>query len=438
MQLGAQNGGLAFVTKHSLQQAIAVLPSKPTALLLPNSDKLDLKAIDDKFQVAKPIEVVVSDPLSNAVFKRQVVVIQITPTVKMTEPKPTYTGKLADVCEIVLELDPRFTTKDFVSNATSVIEVMKTKAIDQFGSQLPKPFNLYAHRVVKIDKELSLHQAMVKIPASARSELLQKSGCGELLVRDFIPKGTEIEDVSVLPRFFDANKAGKQQALRIAEAVTGFAGVQMTRRGLAIRAWSKDIASVRKIVMAHDDRLNEINIGVVPKFSYDTTGWPASVTPDEVIRAINHALKIPPILTRTYKSLGMTTWSVAFATKPTVGRFAVKFNDAVSEIIVAPINRDSRNSLRKDTKVKGNEKPKIVAESNEQRELNDQLQERVGALEAKFGNLEIRTNNIEGKLAAGFDEVNSQLRQVLNVITSRAAPSEHTGLTPPPKSQKLQ
>lgn len=64
--------------------------------------------------------------------------------------------------------------------------------------------------------------------------------------------------------------------------------------------------------------------------------------------------------------------------------------------------------------------------------------DRVTKLEAKFATLERRQDQLEDKVSGGFEKVQSDLRQILQALSSRPAPHEgsHTGCTPPPKAPK--
>jgi hypothetical protein len=208
LQLNSGLGGLCFCTHKDLQAAIDAAPKKPTALLLPNSDKSDLKQYATKMKVSQPVEVVVSDPNSQSVCKRQVIVLEICPDVSLQQPKPTYTSKLPDISEIVFECDCRLASKEFFAQVNqNPIDAFRNRLIDQFNL---KSVNLYGHRVLNFAKDYTMHQFMCKIPSSQRADILKASGQMDLIARDFIPKGGEIQDTTVLPRFFDCTKTGKR------------------------------------------------------------------------------------------------------------------------------------------------------------------------------------------------------------------------------------
>ena len=355
----------------------------------------------------------------------------------LKEPKPTYTGKLPEVSKIVIECDLRCCSKEFATAvASNPVDVIRSRAIEQFGL---RSINLYGHRILKAGKENAIHQFIIKVSTDQRAAVLKASGHADLMARDFIPKGDQATDVSVLPRFFEISKGGREQARKIACEVTGFAGLAITRRGIAIRAWSSSIAELRRVVMAQDERLCELNMSTVPKYLFDSCGWPTAITPAEVTKAIHHAIKQAPVPTRCFKMLGLTSWTVAFQEQPTIGRFAAKFNDNVFEIILTPGGQNQVPNRKKDSKSKKNDLPQSsMTESAESREQShdQKLNDRVALLENRFASLEKRTDGLENKLQTGFDHVNDQLRQVLAAVTSRASPHDQ-GLSPPPKIPKI-
>ena len=61
-----------------------------------------------------------------------------------------------------------------------------------------------------------IHQCILKVQKAHRSGLLTFSGKCELLIRDYVPKGITMQDLSVLPRFWDNTKQARQDLLRAA------------------------------------------------------------------------------------------------------------------------------------------------------------------------------------------------------------------------------
>ena len=79
-----------------------------------------------------------------------------------------------------------------------------------------------------------------------RSELLQGSGASQLLVRDFVENGQQSTDLTVIPRFWEVSPQHLHEALIMTQKVTGFAGVVITRRGLAVRSWTNNVAYIHE------------------------------------------------------------------------------------------------------------------------------------------------------------------------------------------------
>ena len=205
-----------------------------------------------------------------------------------------------------------------------------------------------------------------------------------------------------------------------------------------MRAWCKQVASVRKILLAQDERICELNQAVIPRILKDSTGWPSTVGPQEIVRATAHGTGLPPIPTRCYKAQGVTTWTLAFDSSPKCDKFMVQLKSKTFEIILTtPLEKPvpaAKN--KKHGAPKGGNKPKNnVQEVETPNHAEDQNAQRITALEAKFSSMERRQDTLEGRINEGFNSVNDQLRQVLAAIQPRGATS-HTGLTPPPKVPK--
>lgn len=48
----------------------------------------------------------------------------------------------------------------------------------------------------------------------------------------------------------------------MASTLEGFAGLVLTKRGLAVRGWNSKVASLRRVLQAQDERINDDNIAV--------------------------------------------------------------------------------------------------------------------------------------------------------------------------------
>ncbi len=440
-QLGSNLGGVAFVTKAMISEVMTQQPKSPFALLLPASEKL---VIDPSFKlnVSGPHEVIVEDSSSGAIYKRQVILAQSGKGVCFKREKPAYTAKLTEMSEIVLEIDIRLAHKDTISGfLEKPLEAFRTKVIDQFPAKITKNLNVYGFKHFKENPkkdQVEFFQAMCKIPTVDRIAFLERSGVGEICARDFVPKGGAVTDSTVIPRFWQCDKAGKEEAIRAASSLTGFGGLIITKRGIAVRAWVNQIGNIRSILMPHDERICELNRNIVPVVMRESTGWPSSISASEVVKATYHATSKAPVPTRCYKSLGLTTWSLGFAEAPEIQSFLAQFNEQTYEILITePLDP----SVIKAKSVKGKGKGKIQQPSqkptngNQQDPVDQILTDRVACLEAKFGSLERRQDQLEHRITTGFDGVQDQLRQVLQAVAPRQS-QPPTGMTPPPKVAK--
>ena len=438
-QLGSNLGGVAFITKAMIPEVVAQLPKKPFALLLPASDKLVIDSF--QLQASGPFEVIVEDPSSGATYKRQVMLAQVGSEVSFKLAKPTYAATLTEMSEIVLEIDARLALKDTIASfQEKALEAFKAKVVEQFPSKTTKNLNVYGFKHFKENSKKNqseFYQAMCKIPTSERKAFLERSGIGEICARDFVPKGGAIQDATIIPRFWQCDKAGKEEAVRAASSLTGFGGLIITRRGIAVRAWVAQIGNIRSILMPHDDRICDLNRNVVPVITRESTGWPSSISASEVVKATFHATSQAPVPTRCYKSLGLTTWTLGFATPPAVKTFLAQFNEQTYEILITE-PQDVVAPRTKSLKGKGKGKGQSNTQKNHvsNQEPSDQvLTDRVACLEAKFGGLERRQDQLEHRITSGFDGVQDQLRQVLQAVVPRQ-PQQSTGMTPPPKVAK--
>ena len=118
-------------------------------------------------------------------------------------------------------------------------DLFKSKIGEQFSASLLPRVNLYAYRrfTPKGDASHTVHQIMCKIPADKRSSILEKSGIGCVFVRDYIAKGESRNDITVIPRFWEVSKQAKDEAVKATGGLKGFAGLMISKRGFAARAW---------------------------------------------------------------------------------------------------------------------------------------------------------------------------------------------------------
>ena len=430
-------GGIAFTTKTQVQALLKLNPAEPAAVLIPAIDSTFFDTLQPKPVVSGPHEVIVIDSGNDDTYKRQVWMIELTKGITFHLPKPSYQAKLQEVCEIVFEVDSRLISKELNQGfLEKPHDHFKAKIADQVATDVLSRVNLYAYRKFSpkgADPSHIVHQIMCKIPADKRAVILDKSGVGCIFIRDYIAKGEKQEDITVIPKFWEITKQSKDEAVRATCGLNGFAGLMISKRGLAARAWTSSIATLRRALLPLDDRLSELNLSVVPRIIRDSTGWPASISPQEIIRATHHALSLAPVPSRCFRSNGVTCWTLAFEKEPSQTTFVAQFNDKVYEILLTvPGFKKNPKENNGSTKPK---KPAVVKDQDVNQLQNDQINDRVSMLEAKFGNLERRQDVVEHKLTSGFDQVQDQLRQILNAVGGRSDKSP-TGSTPPPKFPK--
>eukprot|EP00434_Breviolum_minutum_P016153 symbB.v1.2.014234.t1/scaffold1017.1/size232338/3 len=303
-QLNANTGGIAFATRAAAADLVKVIPSEPAAILVPASDK-PLHPSINASQVSGPFEVVVEDASTGSIYKRQTILIQIKPFVKYQLASPVYNAKLDLIKEVVLEIDSRLYKGLF----DRPLDVFKRLIDDQFPHEVFQGVNIYGYRKFQPtanDQGHIVHQVMCKLPLPKRSAAIERSLLGSIAVRDFIPKGERCDETSVVPKFWPVDKASRDAALKATSGLEGFAGLIVSKRGLAVRCWAGKIGILRKALLPEDDRLCQININVAPKIVKDSTGWPLAISPGEVIKATFHAVKLAPVPTRCFRVLGVT------------------------------------------------------------------------------------------------------------------------------------
>ena len=437
-KLSNNTGGIAFATKASLPELMKIEATDPVAILVPNGERKINSLIQPTPDVSGPFEVVVEDPVSGQVYKRQVLLIQTKPMIKFQLSQPTYTATLPELHELVLEIDSRFATRD-LSNllAEKPLDAFRARATDQYPPNTFQGVKIYAYRKFTpagSDASHVVHQAMCKLPADKRIIAIERSGLGFITCRDFLGKGEVATDLTVIPRFWSIDKGSKDEAIRAVTGLEGFAGLIVSRRGLAARSWTSKIAVLRKALLPQDERISDLNIAVVPRVLCDSTGWPISISPTELIKATYHAVKLAPVPTRCHRLLGVTCWQLAFAEDPKVTKFVVKFNSQLHEILltqpgsVNPLKQGKKQNPKKSASSHSHTAPQQPVPHVQ----DDAVAERVSILEAKFQTFEKRQETVERQLESGFESLQSQLRQVLNAVSQNRDKSP-TGETPPPK-----
>eukprot|EP00438_Fugacium_kawagutii_P031982 Skav207043 [mRNA] locus=scaffold975:331372:335483:- [translate_table: standard] len=347
-QMSNNQGGVAFCTRSNVSDALTNAPSAPAGILIPVSDAAFFRKLHPEPKVSGPFEVTVSDGVANTIYKRQVMLLQVTPEIVFQPPEAKYKATLTEVRELVLEMDSRIASKETMTMMQqNPQEHLKSRIRDLFPASALQNSSMYGFRTVSKKEDHKMLQMLIKVPLASRATMLEHSGLGEITARDFLAKGTSPEDHSVLPRFWDASRHGREEAVRTASKVDGFAGVVLTKRGIAIRSWNCKLASTRAAVMNNDVRLCPENMSTVPKVQVESSGWPQNITAAEVVRSCHYYTQLAPVPTRCYRSAGVTSWSLMFSSMPSISRFCAAFNGHAVEILLVPTQSMSLPGPRK-------------------------------------------------------------------------------------------
>eukprot|EP00438_Fugacium_kawagutii_P007017 Skav233753 [mRNA] locus=scaffold1792:300466:304788:- [translate_table: standard] len=436
-QMSNNQGGVAFCTRSNVPDALTNAPSTPAGILIPVSDAAFFRKLHPEPKVFGPFEVTVSDGVANTIYKRQVMLLQVTPEVRFQPPDAKYKATLTEVRELVLEMDSRIASKETMTmKQQNPQEHLKSRIRDLFPASALQNSSMYGFRTVSKKEDHKMFQMLIKVPLASRATMLEHSGLGEITARDFLAKGTSPEDHSVLPRFWDASRQGREEAVRTASKVDGFAGVVLTKRGIAIRSWNCKLASTRAAVMNNDVRLCPENMSTVPKVQVESSGWPQNITAAEVVRSCHYYTQLAPVPTRCYRSAGVTSWSLMFSSMPSIARFCAAFNGHAVEIVLVPAQSMSMPGPRKGKEPKKSIR-NVAPRATEPSPTETAHHDRISNLESRFSLMEKRQETLESRMDSKFSEVNDQLRQILQAVQPRAASHNATGFTPPPKQPKV-
>ena len=433
------NPGIAFCTKGAVVDTLAKGLKQPFAFIIPANDKV---AFDPSLnlKLSAVHEIVVQDSVLGTVYKRQIVLAQTQNCILFKLPTPEYKATLTEKFELVLEAFTCLLTKESLASFTDKpYDALKARVSEQCPSIAAQHSNLYGFRRIpdQCHKDHFIIQAMCRVTKESRIKLLEMSGAGDVFVRNFVPKEGEKSDVTVIPKFWPSDRSGRDESLRAAGSLEGFAGIISTRRGIAVRAWCAKVACVRKVLLSNDDRINEINIDTIPVDLFDSTGWPANISPGEIVRAVHHSCKLPAIPTRCFRAMGVTTWTLGFEKPPSTLKFTASFNNEVCEILLTKTGTPLKKIVGKQPNAKKNFNH-VKADSSKSAvgDSKDENASRITALETRFSAMERRQDGMEERLQTNFDGIQNQLRQLLNAVQPRSASPARTGMTPPTKVPK--
>ena len=445
LQLGPGRGGIVLSTKVHLAEISKIPVSADLAILIPATDAGALPHVAKRLE--GPFEVSLTDTKAQTAYKRLVHMIVLSGSVRFQLPKAKFKVTTPSIAELVLEIDSRLVMKaDFDRMKESPIASFR-QLVQQVAPHIDTGFVLYGYRLSNhpgATKQEAQMQCVLKAPLLGRKALLESSGTTELLVRDYMDKGKGTDDTTVLPRFWGSNPQ-ELQRMRIAVSGTpGFAGIVVTRRGLAVRVWTDSIKEARTALLAGDPRLVPENLHVIPRHTVELSGWPAATDAANVVKSTLAAISTPVVPLRTYRAAGVHTWVVAVDAIPKVSRFTLDINDDLVEILLqeAPAQQQVRpskgkakgkgkqskqSSPRSDQSFAWSAKPVVPAPSKAEDSRLDRLEDR-------FDKLEARQVNFESKVDNKFDNIQDSLRQLLANTNPRAR--DPSGDTPQPKFPK--
>ena len=438
LQAGAKKAGAILATKSAISELARITPCATMVVVLPGNDKNQYSELGLK--VIGPYELVLEDGHAKTAYKRLVILWQLHGVVTYKLPDPKVQLTATEVAELVMDADSRLIGPQLSEQAQQQqIHFLK----HQFGLIHPDcvdKINMYAFRIGKhptSGKDDKNFQCIIKLPVSSRKDVLRSSGTANFLFRDYLTAADAFEDNTVLPRFWEPKASAVHEVLIMTKGINGFAGLCLTRRGLAARAWTSHVAEMRKAILSGDPRITAENISVIPKITYQTTGWPASTEPRDVITATLKATGLPPLPSRAFRSNGVCGWTLAFQKRPAIAKFSVEVNGKLHEILLvedvgpAPTRPPARQGAKRtadSSKLGTRPEPAPPSQFSPDAARLDRLEE-------KFNVLEGRQSRMETKFDSRFDDISSSLRQLLQAAN---APRERSpsGETPAPKHSR--
>ena len=367
LQITASHGGLVLTTKAHLQELSLMRCRQALGAILP---AIDSSIKGSSISSLGPYEVVLHDPNADTSYKRLVSLVVFSGSISYQLHTPAHAFKTAAISEIVIEIDNRLTAKeDFDHLKAAPASNIKKLVCDQLPACASQAtFYSFRQNVHPSGGKQDLQlQCIVKIPTSLRKQVLECSGRVGFLTRDFLEKGTQSADTSVIPRFWPVTVRDLRELTITLRAVQGHAGVVLTRRGLAARSWNDSIANARQSLIPDDNRLCQENLNIVPKITFEAAGWPAGTTPYDVVTAVHKATSKPPVPMRTFRLGGVNVWVLAFESAPDAKQrqFTVQINDKIHEILLteAPTSVNGKGASKGKPKKRDNEAIQVQSAS---------------------------------------------------------------------------
>ena len=441
LQLGPQVGGVAFATKHAIQQHLQYQPTKPTLLLLPGLK--DGANYDDSFKgkLLPPQQIIVQEP-SGKQYKRIVIPYAFHGDFdfKVSDQSKAASVEVSNFAELVIEVHSGIATPP-------ALEQIKEHPLEFFRKhvaslQVPiKELSIYSYRNLK-SQENSIHQALMKVPESIRKTLLISSGLHDVFIRQYIHQG-DATDHSVLQRFWQINHQEVRQALQLGDALgpETFYGLALTPKGIAIRCANAKIGQARQSVMQDDIRFNDRNRDIVVKHFFLAQGFSFDMSHAAIIEAVHQATKLATIPMRSFKLAGLLTWVLGFQDEPKVCQFVVEVGGIHHEILLTQQEKNvpTKKTIQKQkiqkqaSKNNAAWKPETI--QVRQSPGDNATENRLQALEGKVAGLETQQTNLSNKVDRHYDDISDQLRKVLAAVTTTRS-RDPTNETPPPKVSK--
>ena len=441
LQVSQARAGIVLTTKQHVADLAKNASKLDLALLIPTVD--GTKPATLHHGVEGPYEITVEDSFNNSVYKRLALMVTIHGKIAYKLPEPKHKLQTAAVTEVVMEIDSRLHSKaefqKLKEHPVATFKQLLTAAIPALDTAA----TIYGVRTTRhpaSDKQDQQLQCMLKAPFTFRSQLLEMSGATSLFLRDFIDYAHEPSDTTILPRFWEVTANDLNDMRITTKGIPGAAGLVITRRGLALRIWAKHIAAARQALMPTDPRLTDDNRHVIPRITFQASGWPSGTDPFSLVKSLLEATHVPAVPTRTYRAAGVYTWVMTAETMPAVTRFTVDANGCTHEILLQQIhhmpapNKGSGKGKPKSTKQPADTSPAPWGPSAHQALSNKRDDERISQLEAKIEQLDHRQSNFEQRVEGKFDHISDSLRQIL--AASQTRHRETTGETPPSKFSK--
>ena len=454
LQLGPKVGGVAFGTRNNLAMLSNFQATLPTLILLPGLKEGAAYDPALKPLLMVPQQVVVNEPNGKS-YKRIVIplalkgefIFKLTTEIKAKAATSAFAELVVELHEAVVA------STDIKSICEQPLEIFRRHI-----ASLPvaiRELSIYSYRKIKSKDGHFIHQVLMKAPDSNRRALLTASGKNEFFIRQYL-HGSEQTDHSLLQRYWQINVPEVRQAIQLGEALdVAYAGLALTNKGIAIRAWNENLNEARATVLQDDVRFNPKNRGIVINFIYLVQGYPFGISHEAIIESLHQALGLGAIPLRSFKLAGLLTWIVGFQQEPKTLQFVLAIGDESCEILLTKQDnqKPKPNKIMKDKKSNPKKKdgstqplpvvfnPITTASGGTK---NVDTENRLNALENKVAGLETSHNNLATKVDGRFDDISDQLRQVLSAVTQGSKPSAtrprdaggQTGETPPPKQAK--